>query len=368
MPITRVRAYQQLQPFRRGRYTMSHGGGAVAESLVIRLDCDDGPTGYGEVAMIGAFYSDAFPAGARAGVAELAPLLIGVDATRPRAVLARLDASMRGQPYVKSAIDVACWDAAARAAGRPLCDVLGGRQCASVALYNVVTAGGSDEEAVALAHGLLAEGYRRLQVKVGGHADADARRLRLIRDAVGRDVVLFADANGGFTTAGARRFLRATHDIEYTLEQPCASYDACAAVRSACDRPLVLDESIESLGDLLRAQGDGVVDGITIKVSRVGGLTRAVLLRDVACELDVQVTIEDTGGASIATAAYLHAGLGTPDRLRLHTVDFQRWFSVDNATGLPPSVEGSQDVSPGPGLGVEVDVEALGAPIVDTRA
>ena len=143
-----------------------------------------------------------------------------------------LDGVMRGQPYVKSALDMACWDITAKAAGRPLCEALGARFGEAVPLYNVVTVLPLDE-AVALARELVAEGYRRLQVKVGPAPEADAERLAAVRDAVGPDIVLFADANGAFTAGGARRFLRATRDLEYTFEQPCRTYAECASVRPA---------------------------------------------------------------------------------------------------------------------------------------
>jgi L-alanine-DL-glutamate epimerase-like enolase superfamily enzyme len=237
-----------------------------------------------------------------------------------------------------------------------------------VRLYEVVVAGGTVDDAVALARERLAAGYRRLQVKVGGDADADARRLRLVREAVGDGVVLFADANGGFTTDGARRFLRATRDLDYTLEQPCATLAECAAIRGACDRPLVLDESIETLADLLRAHRAGVPDGITVKLGRVGGVTAAALVRDVACELGLQVSIESTGAGSIGTSAFVHLALGVPERLRVHTVDFHRWWTADNASGLPPVVDGAQRPPDGPGLGVTVDEAALGEPLADVRA
>ena len=367
MQVTRVRAFRQIQPLRRGNYAMAHVGSTQFDSTIVALDTDEGVTGWGEIAVISAVYGDSFAAGARAGIAELAPLVLGADPTQPKALSARLDGAMRGQPYVKSALDMAAWDVTARATRRPLCEALGGRFGDAVPLYDVVTVLPL-EDAVALANELLDEGYRRLQVKVGTTAGTDAERLAAVRDAVGKDVVLYADANGAFTVAEARAFLRATRGLEYVLEQPCRTYAECASVRRATDRPLVLDESIVTLDDLLRAHRDGVADGITIKLQRVGGISKAVLLRDVAAELGLQVTVEDAGGASIVTSAITHVGLGTPERHRVHTCDFHMWVSVDHGRGLPGRADGGQRPPAGPGLGIEVDVGALGEPFLDLAA
>jgi cis-L-3-hydroxyproline dehydratase len=363
--ITRVRAFRQLQPFRRGTYAMGHVGSDGFDSTLVALDTDEGATGWGEMAVISALYGDSFAAGARAGIADLAPVLLGADPTQPRGLYGLLDGAMRGQPYVKSALDMAAWDLTARSAGRPLCEALGARFGTAVPLYDVVTVLPT-EQAVALARELVAEGYRRIQVKVGTAPEEDAERLAAVRDAVGPGIVLYADANGAFSAGAARRFLRASRGIEYTLEQPCRTYAECASVRSATDRPLVLDESIVSLDDLLRAHRERVADGITIKLQRVGGITRALLLRDVAAELGLEVTVEDAGGASLVTAAVTHVGLGTPERLRVHTCDFHRWVTVDHGSGLPPREDGAQRPPAGPGLGIEVDVGALGEPFLDT--
>jgi cis-L-3-hydroxyproline dehydratase len=366
--VTRVRAFRQIQPIRRGTYKMGGQTGSTQfESTIVALDTDDGVTGWGEVAVISPAYNDSFAAGARAGVADLAPVLLGADPGEPKALYGRLDGAMRGQPYVKSALDMAVWDAAARAAGRPLCEALGGRYGEAVPLYDVVTILPLDE-AVALARQLVGEGYRRIQVKVGTTPEGDAERLAAVRDAIGPEVVLYADANGAFTAATTRKFLRLTRELEYVLEQPCRTYAECASVRRAADRPLVLDESIVTLEDLLRAHRDGVADGITLKLQRVGGITKAVLMRDVAAELGLEVTVEDAGGASLVTSAITHVGLGTPERLRVHTCDFHMWVSVDHGSGLPPRKGGAQRPPAGPGLGIDVDLEALGEPFLDLAA
>jgi L-alanine-DL-glutamate epimerase-like enolase superfamily enzyme len=91
-------------------------------------------------------------------------------------------------------------------------------------------------------------------------------------------------------------------------------------------------------------------------------------MRDVADELGLEVTVEDAGGASLVTAAITHVGLGTPERLRVHTCDFHRWVGVDHGSGLPPRADGAQRPPAGPGLGIDIDLEALGEPFVDLAA
>jgi L-alanine-DL-glutamate epimerase-like enolase superfamily enzyme len=363
MRITAVRAYRQHQPFVEGSYGTAGGSVTGYDSTIVAVDTDEGVTGWGEMAPLGSFYSEAFPAGVRAGVAELAPALIGHDPAQPRRITEVMDAAMRGQPYVKSALDMACWDAAARAQGRPLCEALGGRFGDSVDLYHAIPPM-APADAAATATRYVSDGYRRLQVKVGGDPALDAERVAAVRDAVGTDIVLFADANAAWTTGAALRFLSYTTSLDYTLEQPCRSLGENRTIRAHCQRPLVLDESIVSLDALLEAWRHRIADGVTIKLSRVGGVTRASAIRDVAVELGLEVTVEDTGGATIDTAAMLHLGLSTPQRQRLHMVDFTSWVTVGNADGLPAPRDGRLAAPDAPGLGITVREADLGDPFV----
>lgn len=363
MKIRRLAAYRQWQPFRDGTYTCSGGRSAEGfDSLIVRLETDDGITGWGEMAPLGAFYDPAFAAAARVGFLELAPLLIGSDPRAVNAITQKMDLHLKGHPYVKSAIDMACWDAKSKGAGLPMAEALGGRFGDSVDLYRSI-AQMAPELMAERARKYRAEGYRRLQVKVGLDPDEDIVRIEAVRAAIGNDIILFADANGGWSTHQARRFLRATRGLDYYLEQPCASYDECRALRSDCDRPLILDESIDSLRALLLAQQDRVVDGITIKISRVGGITRAARIRDVAVELGLAVTVEDTGGAEIDTAAMIHLSLSTPVEFRLHTVDFHNWITTPNGRGIPAACNGTIGIGNTAGLGIEVLGDSLGEPI-----
>lgn len=362
MRIAAARAYRQWQPFRDGSYSCSGGVAEGFDSTIVALIAEDGAAGFGEAAPLGAFYAPDFPAGVRAGVAELLPLVIGADASSPRALLRRLDAAMMGQQAAKSAIDMAACDLAARLAGVPLAEALGGRSGETVELYRSVVSGPPPEMA-ARAQRYAQDGYRRIQVKVGGHPLEDAARLLAVREAVG-STALVCDANGSWGTAAALRFLQATRGLDYVLEQPCATLEECALVRARCEHPLALDESVVDLGSLLAARQLARADAVTIKLARVGGVSRAALLRDVACELGLLVTVEDTGGSDIATAAMAHVSLSTPARSRLPTVDFNAWVTVSNATGMPAPEAGSLGLPPGTGLGVAVDEGELGPPLV----
>lgn len=368
MKITRIRLFRQFQPFRDGPYTCSGNRTALGfDSAIVAIDTDQGLTGWGEMAPLGSFYSEAFSAGARVGIEELAPILIGQDPTQSARIAELLDLHMMGQPYVKAALDMACWDLKGRAAGQPLCETLGGRFGEGIALYRSISQD-APEAMAKRAQKYLKEGYRRLQVKVGGDPMVDVQRFEAVRAVVPSDVVLFCDANGGWTLQQARRFLLGVGSADFTLEQPCFSYAECRELRAQCRQPMVLDESITSLEALLNAIHDGVADGVTVKISRVGGIGKARLIRDVAVASRLQVTVEDTGGAEIDTAAMIHMSLSTPEHLRTHTVDFHNWVSLGHGDGIPPVKDGILYPPTGPGLGIAVREAELGKPIFETVA
>jgi L-alanine-DL-glutamate epimerase-like enolase superfamily enzyme len=125
---------------------------------------------------------------------------------------------------------------------------------------------------------------------------------------------------------------------------------------------MVLDESIEHVADVVDAARAGI-DGITIKIARVGGITAARLCRDTAVALGMDVTVEDTGGADLDTAAMAHLSITTPAAHRAHTCDFHHWVTVSNGRGLPATDDGLLRPPTGAGLGIDVDEAALGEPL-----
>ena len=362
MKIRNISLFSQWQPFRDGTYRCS--GGRSAEgflSTIVKLEAEEGIIGWGEMAPLGSFYDPAFAAGAHAGLRELAPQLIGLDARAVLALNERMDLVLKGHPYIKSALDMACWDTLAKRAGTPLCIALGGRFGERIPLYRSISQM-APQDMAARAQIYVGQGYRRLQVKVGLAVRDDIERMEAVRSAVPRQTVIVADANAGWRTAEAREFLRATRTMDYALEQPCATLEETRSIRPHCDRPLILDESIDGLPALLQAHGAGLIDGITIKIARVGGVTKARLMRDVAVSFGLAVTIEDTGGAEICTSAIAHMMQSTPEANRQHTVDFHNWVTASHANADFACCDGSFSAPHGPGLGLEIVEESLGQP------
>jgi L-alanine-DL-glutamate epimerase-like enolase superfamily enzyme len=363
--IKTIKAYRVVQPFVDGTYRMSKGRHADHfDALIVSVTSDTGLTGWGEMAPLGNFYSAAFSAGARAGVGEIAPHLIGQDPQALIQIGRLMDIVFKGHPYIKSAIDMACNDLAARAANVPLVTLLGGRESETAELYKVVTHG-TVESMAALAGRIVADGFSRLQVKVGGNVGDDVERLTAVAASVPKGTVIFCDANAGWTPYQARQFADATRAIDYTFEQPCMTIDDCLSVRRTLDKPMVLDESVGSLEDVLDIHRRGVADGLTLKISRLGGVTRTRHIRDVAVDLGFMITVEDTGGAEIDTAAMAHLSLSTPEERRLHAIAFHEWVTVKTASNAPPVVGSRMGIPDGPGLGIDVVPDLLGAPILE---
>ena len=178
MKISRIAAYQVDLPLHEGSYKWSGGKSVdVFDSTVVAVETDDGQVGYGEVCPLGPFYLPAYGAGVRAGIQELGQHLIGWNPLRIGVINQRMDSAMRGHPYVKSGIDMACWDLLGKVTGQPVSALLGGRYGDDFLLYRAISQEEPDAMAAKVA-GYRDEGYRRFQLKVGGDPNVDIERIR----------------------------------------------------------------------------------------------------------------------------------------------------------------------------------------------
>jgi len=364
MKIKRMSVFQVDLPLHEGSYKWSGGKSVrVFDSTVVKIETDDGVAGYGEVCPLGPFYLPAYAAGCRAGIKELGPHLLGEDPRQLEKLSRRMDAALKGHPYVKSAIDMACWDILGKATGLPVCDMLGGRYEKDFGLYRAI----SQESPAAMAErvaGYRGEGYRRFQLKVGGRPEDDIARIRAVAEQLGPEDRLIADANTGWLMHDALRVVRSVSDVDVYIEQPCASYEECLAVRRRTDHPFILDEVVDSVEMLVRGRADLAMDVVNIKISKFGGLTRARQARDLCVSLGMAMTLEDSWGGDIVTAAIAHLAHSTPTEFLFTATDFNSYVTVSIADGAPKRVNGRMAASDAPGLGITPRMDVLGKPIL----
>lgn len=364
MKIARVEVFGYDLTYVHGRYVMS--GGREIEKLastVVRVTTRDGVSGFGEVCPLGPAYLPAHADGARAALHTLAPAVVGLDVSNLGAVGAAMDQALMGHGYAKSGIDTACWDAFGRTIGVPVCELLGGRRSEEFPLYFAVPLGSADEMTTYVA-ARRAEGIHRFQLKVGGDPQDDIARIRSVVEATERDDVVVADANGGWHLQDAVVVVRAIDGLERLfVEQPCTALEECLIVRARTTLPMVLDECITDVQSLLRAYRAQALEAFNLKISKVGGLTRAKLMRDLAVALGLRLTIEDAWGGDLVTAAVSHLAASTPPEA-LFTVSFMNDWTNEHIAGYAPRSRAGRGSAPGePGLGVEVDTELLGDPL-----
>jgi cis-L-3-hydroxyproline dehydratase len=362
MKITGIKYWQVNLPLREGRYSWSNGNFVdVFDSTVVAVETDAGVTGYAECCPLGSAYLPAYALGVRSGLAELGPKMIGLDPLDLGNINRHMDAVLRGHPYVKAPIDIACWDILGKVTGMPVYKLLGGAAQDKIALYRAISQESPQAMAAKIA-GYRREGYTKFQLKVGGNADTDILRMHETRAILDAGDILVADANTGWTRAEAARIAAAVADVDVYIEQPCATYEECLSVRRRTVRPFVLDEVIGDIGGLMKALADDAMDIINLKISKVGGLTKARLMRDICVASGTPMTIEDTWGGDIVTATIAHLARSTPQEFCFSATDFNSYGTVAIAGGAPQRVDGFMTASDAPGLGISPHMDVLGKP------
>ncbi len=334
------------------------------DTTIIEIVTENGMVGYGETCPHGPVYQPHHAAGARAALRQIGPHLIGLNALWIDCVHDAMDEALGGHRYVKAAVDIALWDLAGKSYGARACDLLGGARQERVPSYYAIGVT-EPEEASSMAREKQAEGYRRLQLKVGGRdPDIDIAAIRKVHETLQPHVKLAVDANRGWTCRDTLTVSQACRDLSLVIEQPCGTMEEIASLRGRISHPIFLDESMEGLGAVMRAVGQRICDGFSLKVTRMGGLSSMRTIRDVCRVANLPITCDDAWGGDITAAACTHIGATVVPRL-LEGV----WLAApyidghyDPENGI--SVEnGTIKVPEGPGLGVQPDVTLWGPPV-----
>ena len=369
MKIISIDVYDVHLPYAGGEYRLSSGRvyhGFDAAIVCIRTDA--GHEGWGESTPFGASYIGQYASGVHVALTVMAPELIGMDPRHFDRINDRMDMFMKGQLAAKAAISAALWDVAGKAMGMATVDMLGGRIADPIPVISSIGSDTPDEmQANVACHREM--GFKGHSVKIGaseeeGGPNLDAERIKacLVNRQAGEWFLV--DANGGLSVEQALRMVAMIpNGLDFVLEAPCATWAETMSLRSRLDHPLLLDELIETEADIIHAIRHNICDGVGIKITKQGGLTRSRRHRDICAAAGLVMSVQDTVGSDIAFAAILHFAQSTPRHLVRCALDPRAMVKLTTADFNAPIINGGVIAPDVPGLGVSPRLDVLGTPV-----
>lgn len=343
----------------------------MLDYALVRIETDSGAFGVGEAQADIGFFGNTLEGLCAAIDDYLGPQLLGRDPFDRELILDLLD--YRENSCARSGIDLALHDLIGRELGVPVSALLGGTHRPRVAVA-IEIAGGRPEEMAGRCTELVDRGVRAFKPKIGGIVEADVERLVAIREAVGPDVALRADANQGYNPKEAIRLCRLAEGAGVRLElleQPVAAWDlqGMAFVRSSVDTPIEADESCYTVHDAIQIVRHEAADVLNVKLAKAGGLYAAKKIAAIAGAAGLRCVVGTSFGLGIEVAAKLHLAASTMNII--DAVEFTELAIHESVIEQPasgalalPLTDGCLDVPSAPGLGVELaagDVERLHA-------
>ncbi len=357
MEIDRIEVFGVAVPL-RGAYGTSYQSTDQQRSAVVRLTASDGALGVGNVDPVPGYSEESTEATLRAIEDVLAPAVRGLDPRNLHRIVAAMDRALPRHFDAKAAIEMACCDLSARAAGVSVATLLGGAVRDTVR-FNAWIGILSPDEAAAEALAWQSRGFLSAKVKVGKGIEADRDRLRAIRGAVGPGFGIRIDANAGYDADTSIALARSVEALGLELfEQPVPAHDVAglARVRRACPFvPIMADESVTDHASLIEVIRADAADLVKVKPMKQGGLlvTRRLLA---TCEAaGIRCVLGHGFGLGVNTLAEIMLGASAPNVIEglecvgpLKTVDDIVVGRLDLTTGTMPVPEG-------PGLGATLD-------------
>ncbi len=364
MRIKKVSLYRLEAPMMCGRFPCSlEPGVEQAEVVVTRVETECGLVGYGESGAVGGYPN--YSPGILFSSAELIKRhLIDKDPRHLNAIQQAM-ALIDGHGAIKSGFDMACWDILGKSMDKPIYEVLGGKLMDSVPLFRSLPTEAPEDMAQSV-RDWRSEGYRMFQLHVGhGDIQADLQRISGVLSQRQEDESYTVDVAGHWRVDEALYILNKVRDLDFTIEQPCWTVEDCMSLRTRINFPMKLDNSLNSVQDVLRAYANHACESIALKINKIGGISAVRLARDLATVGGMGITYCTQWGTEITSAALTHLGMTThPSRL-ISSVDIHNYSSVSVAADDSLVVANgkmwfSDDK---PGLGITVDDAALGEPV-----
>ncbi|MBB5666449.1 L-alanine-DL-glutamate epimerase-like enolase superfamily enzyme [Rhizobium leguminosarum] len=364
LKIEKIDVFQVDLPYSGGVYRLSGGREYRSfDATIVRITTQNGLEGWGESTPFGSTYIASHARGVRAGIAEIAQSLIGLDPRRVDRVNDAMDNALLGHLHAKTALDVACWDLFGKSVGLPVCELLGGRTDVQMPVISSIYMGDPDDMRRRVAeHRQL--GYLAHSVKIGDEPAVDAARIAASLADKRPGEFFIVDANGGMTVETALRMLRLLPaGLDFVLEAPCATWRECMSLRRRTDVPIIFDELATDDAAIAQLIGDDAAEGIGLKISKNGGLTRGRRHRDISVAAGYTVSVQETAGSDVAFAAIVHLGQTVPEKNLRCVLECRDIVKLKTADGDFTVRNGRVTAPTAPGLGITPRLEALGAPV-----
>lgn len=361
LSIAKIDVFQVTLPYSGGVYRLSGGREYTSfDATIVRVTTNTGIEGWGESTPFGATYIAAHALGVRAGIAEIAPHLIGLDPRRVDRINDAMDAALVGHQHAKTPIDVACWDIFGKSVGLPVCELLGGRTDVKLPIISSIHVGTPEDMRQRVADH-RARGYVGHSIKVDGEPIEDAARVAgSLTDRQPGEFFL-VDANGGLTVETALRMLRLLPtNLDFVLEAPCATWRECISLRKRTNVPIIFDELAASDSSIIQLIADDAAEGIGLKISKNGGLTKGRRQRDMCIAAGYTMSVQETTGSDIAFAAIVHLGQTVPARNLRCVLECRDIVMLKTADGDFDVRAGHITAPTTPGLGITPRMDVLG--------
>ena len=366
MKITRIETIRIRVPLNPEFAIRSGRGGShtVSPFLLVKVHTDEGVIGLGEASCTPRWSGEDQITGAHLIRTYLEPLLIGEDPTQIEQITAKFRLAFAGNYFTKSAVEMALWDIAGKVANKPVYELLGGKVREFVPTKWSVS-GVEPGKAAEIAQWAISKGFKAMKVKAGIDPDGDVARVRAVREAIGTQIKLGVDANGGWTAEDAVKTITRLREFSiYFAEQPVSPEDVAdmADVRKRIHVPVIADESVYTLQDAITLARLSAADVFSIYVGKAGGIGPAKKIADFAQNAGLKCTIGSNLELGVGSAAMVHLAVATRG---INAEEFPCdiigpfYYEDDIVQKSLPILPGMARPKDIPGLGVDLDDEKI---------
>lgn len=329
----------------------------VSKGWLVALTADDGTVGYGYASATK--HMGASSEGLKGVLDDFARIVVGRDPFDLEGTLAALDHHLRGINQAKAAIDCAMHEIAARSVGLPLCKLLGGQVRNTFPVMRVLSIK-KPQDMARKAEELLSAGYRHIKIKVDGDVALDTARVKAIREHVGPDIRLIIDANQAYEPKGAIQLSNKVVGLGVEIfEQPTDAEDHAGLKLVTDNSPIAVeaDESAGSVRDVMALVSGRIVDMVSLKVPKLGGLRNAIAAARICEAGNIPCRLGAHVGPRLLTLQAMHFAATLPSLS--FACEFGEFVRLENdITEGVENISGEVKLPDGPGSGARLRADA----------